>query len=65
MMGHFRQIPKGLGRNLGENTRRSMVPVHLDDMAESGNRAQRRWAKRKLQQVRRTDPRQKNGGGHA
>lgn len=47
-MCHFRQIPKGLGRNLGENIRRDMVPVYLDDMAELGNRAQRRWAKKKI-----------------
>lgn len=47
-MGHFRQTPKGVGRNVGENIRRDMVPVHLDDMAELGNRAQRRWAKKKI-----------------
>lgn len=48
MMSHFRQTPKGMGRSLGENIRSSMVPVYLDDMAESGNRAQRRWAKKKI-----------------
>lgn len=47
-MGHFRQLPKGVGYNLGENTRRDMVPVYLDDLAELGNRAQRRWAKKKI-----------------
>lgn len=47
-MSHFRQLPKGIGRNLGENTRRNMTPVCLDDMAESGNRAQRRWARKKI-----------------
>lgn len=47
-MGHFRQLPKGIGRSLGENTRASMIRVDLDDMAELGNRAQRRWAKKKI-----------------
>jgi hypothetical protein len=47
-MGHFRQTPKGIGRNLGENIRRDMVQVSLDDMADTGNRAQRRWAKKKI-----------------
>jgi len=47
-MSRFHQLPKGVGRNLGENTRSSMVRVDLDAVAELGNRAQRRWAKKKI-----------------
>jgi hypothetical protein len=47
----FRQTPKGMGKRFSEDTRRNLVPVSLDDMAETGNRAQRRWAKKKIGRV--------------
>ena len=46
-MGHFKQLPKGVG-GMGENIRRSMIAVDLDKLAFIGNRAQRRYAKRRL-----------------
>lgn len=46
-MGHFRQLPKGF-RGMGENIRRRMIHADLDDLAAMGNRAMRRFAKKKL-----------------
>lgn len=52
-MGHFKQLPKGLG-GMGENIRRQMVAVDLDDLAVAGNRAQRRYAQKKLAAIQRS-----------
>lgn len=53
MMGHFRQLPRGM-KGFGENIRRDMVCVDLDDLALLGNRAQRRFARKKLTQLQHT-----------
>lgn len=45
-MGHFRQLPKGF-RGMAENISRRMAYVDLDDLAAIGNRAMRRFAKRR------------------
>lgn len=52
-MGHFRQLPRGM-KGVGENIRRDMVCVDLDDLALLGNRAQRRFARKKLTQLQHT-----------
>lgn len=51
-MGNFRQLPKGF-RGMGENIRRHMGHVDLDDLAAMGNRAMRRFAKKKLAAIQR------------
>lgn len=52
-MGHFKQLPKGLG-GMGENIRRDMACVDLGDLAYMGNRAMRRFAKKKLAAIERS-----------
>ncbi|OGS97988.1 MAG: hypothetical protein A3F73_01250 [Gallionellales bacterium RIFCSPLOWO2_12_FULL_59_22] len=63
-MSYYRNHPGGMGR-MSENITATSRPVVIEGVLVTGNRAQKRWAKRKLQQVQRADQRQKNGGGHA
>lgn len=46
-MGHYRNHPGGMG-HLSENVSSGMAPVYLDELVDAGNRAQRRWAKKKI-----------------
>ena len=45
----YRMVPRGCG--FSENLQDEMVPVDLDEMADRGTRAQRRWAKRQLRRL--------------
>jgi hypothetical protein len=45
----YRNLPRGFGP-ISTNANKSMHPVDLDHLAKSGTRAQRRWAKRMIQQ---------------
>lgn len=55
-MGFYRNHPGGMG-SLSENVTRTSAPVALEDIAATGNRAQRRWAKKKLRQQPKQEPR--------
>ena len=47
-MAHYRNHPGDMGRDMSENITRTSRPVYLEDVVATGNRAQRRWAARKL-----------------
>lgn len=44
----YRNHPGGMGQNMSQNIARSSAPVSLESVIAIGNRAQRRWAKKKL-----------------
>lgn len=46
---YYGQHPKGC--RFSTNTTNKMVPVALEDVAEQGTRAQRRWAQRELRKL--------------
>lgn len=46
-MGYYRNHPGGMA-GMSENTTRTSAPVALQDILATGNRTQRRWAKKKL-----------------
>lgn len=56
-MGGYRNHPGGMGP-ISENTRGTMVPVCLEEVAATGSRAQRRWAQKKLTKINREKARQ-------
>lgn len=63
MGAHYKNTPAGLG-SMSENLHRVMRPVALEDIAAVGNRAQRRWAEKKLKETeRKTARREKAPGG--
>jgi hypothetical protein len=47
MMGHYRNHPGGMA-GMSEDITRTTRHVAFEDILATGNRAQRRWAKRKL-----------------
>lgn len=51
-MGYYRNHPGGMG-GMSENVSSDMKPVYLDDLAAAGNRAQRRFAKKKIADITR------------
>lgn len=61
-MGGYRNHHGDMGTN-SESTSGKMVPVCLEEVAASGSRAQRRWAKRKLAEIERGKARQQAAGG--
>lgn len=56
MIGLYKNHPGGLG-GMSENLKKDMHPVVLEDVAESGNRAQRRWARKHLAELARKEAR--------
>ncbi|CAG4883808.1 protein of unknown function [Georgfuchsia toluolica] len=46
-MGHFRNTPRGMN-GMGDNIRANARPIALEDIIAIGNRAQRRWAAKKI-----------------
>lgn len=63
-MNFYRNHPGGMN-GMSENITASSCPVVIDDILATGNRAQKRWAKRKLHQLQRADVRQKKDSGYA
>jgi len=47
----YRTMPGGMN-GLSTATRKSSAPVVLEELAQLGSRAQRRWAKRQLAQIK-------------
>lgn len=56
-MIRYRNHPRGMA-GMSENTTRTSAPVALESIVATGNRSQRRWAKRKLAEQLRQQPKQ-------
>lgn len=52
-MRGYRNHPGGMG-GMSENITRTSAPVALEDVVTSGNRAQRRWAQKRLTKIERS-----------
>jgi len=59
-MSHYRNHPGGMGA-MSENVTRSSAPVALETIIATGNRTQRRWAKKKLTEQLRQQAKQVGG----
>lgn len=56
-MGFYRNHPRGMG-GMSENISGGMSPIYLDELADTGNRSTRRWAKKKIAGIARQNAKQ-------